>query len=170
MIKRNIIKATPGRPKGFLRREDGGALVELALVLPMMLVIFAVIVEGSRMLWAYQTTIVGVREATRYLSRITPQNICVTNGSVTGTTSTLTAIITQSASGGSLFPIDVTVNSVTPSYSCDSGDYRNSPIAIGQVSASITIDFPFGGLFKLVGSQPAAVQTVVSDQARIYGS
>src|SRR5687767_807230 len=58
------------------RNERGVALVEFAILLPILLLLFAVTIEGTRMMWSYQTAIAGVRDAARYLGRITPSNVC----------------------------------------------------------------------------------------------
>ncbi|MCB2131090.1 MAG: pilus assembly protein, partial [Rhodobacteraceae bacterium] len=50
-----------------LRRDDGAILVEFALALPILLIFFAVIVEGTRMMKNYHTAISGVRDATRFM-------------------------------------------------------------------------------------------------------
>jgi Flp pilus assembly protein TadG len=154
----------------FARSDDGVALVEFAIVLPMMLVVFAVIIEGSRLLLAYNSTIAGVRDATRYLSRVLPSNLCVTGGSISSHTSRLTTIVGQSMSGPSVLPSAVTLNSVTPSYACVTGTYRVNPAPVASVSASITVTYPFSGIFGLLGGSVPNVTTTVRDSAKVIGS
>ena len=154
----------------FFKDEDGVALVEFAIALPMMLVVFAVIIEGSRLMLAYQSTIAGVRDATRYLSRVLPVDICTSGGSVGTYTTQLTAIVGQSVSGRSVLPSAVTLNSVTPSFACVTGTYRVSPAAVATVSASITVTYPFSGIFGLIGGSVPTVTTSVADSARVFGS
>ncbi|AML52377.1 TadE/TadG family type IV pilus assembly protein [Falsihalocynthiibacter arcticus] len=76
MLKHRIKRAFGG----FRRDERGTALVELAISLPFALLVFGMIIEGSRMLWAYQSAAAGVRDATRYLARIVPRDICTSGG------------------------------------------------------------------------------------------
>ena len=57
-------------------------MVEFAILLPILLLVFAVIVEGGRLMWSYQTVVAGVRDATRYVARAAPANICSTGGSL----------------------------------------------------------------------------------------
>ena len=111
----------------FLRNERGAALVEFAIILPMMLIIFAVIVEGSRMMISYQSAISGVRDATRYLSRAVPADVCTTGAPISGYTTQVQTIVGQSTTGNSVFPSYITINSVTPAYTCIVGTYRISP-------------------------------------------
>ena len=176
MGKRIIQRLKGLRRKGrrLARDEDGVALVEFALVLPMMLVVFAVIVEGSRMMIGYQSAIAGVRDATRYLSRIVPVNICTTGGGVSAHAPQLQTIVAQSLTGGAIFPGGVTVqaNGVTPALACVAGSYRVNPAPVVSVTALVDITFPFAGIFTLVGSSLGAtpLTTTISDQSRVFGS
>ncbi|MEE9427819.1 MAG: TadE/TadG family type IV pilus assembly protein [Paracoccaceae bacterium] len=153
----------------FTRNQSGAALVEFAIILPMLLIIFAVIIEGSRLMISYQSAISGVRDATRYLSRVVSADICTTGASISGYTTQLQSIVGQSATGNSVFPSYVTINSVTPSYNCVAGTYRISPAPIAQVTANVSINFPFAGLFSLVGLTQGTITTNVTDSSRIYG-
>lgn len=154
----------------FRKNEDGAVLVEFAIALPMMLIVFAVIVEGSRLMLAYQGTISGVRDATRYLSRALPADICSAGGSAAGFTTQVTAIVGQSMSGGPVLPSAVTLNSVVPGVACTAGVYRVSPAPVVTVTANITVSYPFAGVFGLIGATVPAVTTSVADSARIIGS
>lgn len=160
-------------------RDDssGAALVEFAILLPMLLLVFSVTIEGGRLMYGYLTTISGVRDAARYLARITPVDICATTGAPTtptpipGQVSTVTTIVSNSyTSGGSLFGTGMSVSGVAPSYFCVIGTYRGSPVGIAQVTASITITFPFAGVMTLAGQNLGTVNTTVTDQTRIFGT
>lgn len=154
----------------FRRSERGAILVEFMLVFPLMLLFLAVIVEMTRMLSSYQKALAGVREATRYVSRTAPVDICVSGGSLNGYTTTLTSQVRNDISGTGVFAPLVTVNSVTPSHACVIGTYRVSPAPVATVTANVTITFPFGSLFSLFGSTIPSVTTNVADSARIIGS
>ena len=157
----------------FRREEDGVALVEFALSLPLVLVLFFSIIEGSRMMWGYQAASAGVRDAARYLARVTPREICDTGGSVTGYSNQLLTIVRDRTDGSNIFPNGMTVNAVTPSYTCNNaGSWRDGTAPIAQVSASVTITMPFGGVFRLVGDGTAlpTINTTITDQNRVYGS
>ncbi|MCB2134334.1 MAG: pilus assembly protein [Rhodobacteraceae bacterium] len=154
----------------FADDEDGAALIEFAIVLPMMLLVFAVIVEGSRLMLSYQSAISGVRDAARYLARVAPLDICTSGGNLNSYTTQLQTIVSQSVSGNSVFPSFVTVNSVTPSLACVVGTYRVSPAPVAQVTANVTVNFPFSGVFTLVGGSLAPITTDVTDSSRVFGS
>lgn len=155
-----------------LRSDDrGAALVEFTLALPMMLVVFAVIVEGARMLVAYQAAISGVRDAARYLARVAPADICDTGGTLDDHAATLRAIVASSQTGGGVLPGAVTLDAVTADYVCEeAGTYRGGSVAVATVAATLTIDYPFGGIFTLAGGSAPSVTTTVADSARIYGT
>lgn len=154
----------------FARQESGVALVEFAIVLPIMLLIFAVIIEGSRLMLGYQNAIAGVRDAARYMSRVLALDICDVGGSIASYSAELETRVRQSVSGQAVFPTGVTVNSVTPSYVCVAGAYRVSPAPVVTVTAQITVTYPFSGIFTLVGGTLPSVTTTVTDRARIFGS
>ncbi|MCX8225014.1 MAG: pilus assembly protein [Sulfitobacter sp.] len=159
----------PEFTRRFAAQEDGAILVEFSLVMPVMLLLLALSIEASRMMWSYQTVIAGVRDAGRYMARVTPANICTSGGSVAGMSSTLKDIVEKDIGGNNLFPASITVNSVTPSYSCVSGTYRVSPAAVAQVSANVTIQFPLSGILHLFGDGISTVNTDVTDRSRIFG-
>jgi Flp pilus assembly protein TadG len=159
-----------GALRRFLRDDDGVALIEFAVVLPMMMLVFAVIIEGSRMMLSYESAINGVRDAARYLARTAPHDVCATGGSLASYSTRLQTLVTQGVSAGSVFPSSVTIDSVTPSYRCVTGTYRGGTVPVAQVTAVITITFPFSGLFTLVGGDLPTLTTSVTDQARVFGS
>jgi Flp pilus assembly protein TadG len=167
---KRCVAAGRGAVERFLRAEDGVALVEFAIVLPMMLLVFAVIIEGSRMMLSYESAINGVRDATRYLARTAPANLCASGASVAGYSTQLQTLVRQGVTGRSVFPPAVTVGTVTPSYRCVTGTYRGGNVPVAQVSAVITVTFPFANVFTLFGGSRPTLTTTVTDQARVFGS
>lgn len=165
---------TPDTPaarlaRRFLRDSTGAALVEFAILLPMLLVVFAVIVDGGRLMWSYQTAAAGVRDAARYLARATPSNVCSGSRSVASLTARLEGIVRNSIDGNALFPSGITINSVTPSLTCVTGTYRVSPAPVAQVTARLTVTFPLGDLFSLFDESLGTVTTTITDQSRVFG-
>lgn len=158
------------RVAGFLRDDRGVALLEFAIVLPMMLLVFAVIIEGSRMMLSYGSAINGVRDAARFLARTAPANLCTSGASVAGYSTQLQTLVRQGVTAYSVFPSAVTVGAVTPSYRCVAGTYRGGPVPVAQVTAVITVTFPFAGLFTLVGANRPVLVTSITDQSRVFGS
>ncbi|MEM9031340.1 MAG: TadE/TadG family type IV pilus assembly protein [Pseudomonadota bacterium] len=159
------------RLKSYGRNESGATLVEFALVLPMLLLVFAVIVEGGRLFWSYQAAISGVRDAARYLARVAPGDICGSGGSVAGYQSTLEGIVRNRSNGSAIFPSGVTVTSVVPSHACITGSYRGGQVPVATVTANLQVTFPFADTFALFGSPAlATITTTVTDQNRIFGT
>ncbi|MCE5972026.1 pilus assembly protein [Sinirhodobacter sp. WL0062] len=159
------------RIERFRRGEAGAILVEFAIVLPMMLLVFAIIIEGGRLMWSYQKAAAGVRDATRYLARVAPYNVCEqTTPTVASYTTKLTDIVELAEDGAVLFPSSITINSVTPSVNCPGGTFHGAAVAIVTVTASISITYPFSGIFTLFGNAPPTNTTTISDQSRVYGS
>ncbi len=146
------------------------ALIEFTIAMPMMLLLFATTIEGGRLMWSYQSVNAGVRDATRYLARVAPTDICDAGGSVSGYTSDLETIVRKSASGNAIFPSGITVNSVTASLTCVTGSFRVSPAPVVRVTASLTVTFPFSGLFTFSGQSQGTLTKTVSDQTRVYGT
>lgn len=155
----------------FCRREDGSALVEFAISLPLILILTFLSVESMRLFWSYQAAIAGVRDATRYLARIAPADICTSGGSVTGYAAQLQGIVENTIGGAALFPAGVTVTSLTPALACITTlNLRQASVPVATVSANVSITMPFSQILRVIGAAPAAtINTTVRDQARVYG-
>ena len=167
------------KPKGigaggllrFVRRDDGAVLVEFAISLPLILILAFLSVESMRMFWSYQAAIAGVRDATRYLARIAPADLCTSGGSVTGYASQLKTIVETTITGAALFPAGVTVTSLTPTLRCETLlNLRQASVPVATVSANVSITMPFSQILRVLGGAPATtINTTIRDQARVYG-
>ncbi|WP_368344642.1 TadE/TadG family type IV pilus assembly protein [Pelagovum sp. HNIBRBA483] len=163
------IKHILHRLGGFQRREDGAALVEFGLLLPMLVILFGVTIEGARIFWGYQNVSAGVRDAARYVSRVAPRNTCSAGTSLASFQSDAENIIKLTLDGASPFIPGVTVTSVSVTHSCKSGNYRNSPVAVAVVTADVRFEIPFAPLIALGGTQPVTFTTSIFDQSRVFG-
>ena len=160
---------------GFRRNESGATAVEFCVLLPVMLVTFGAIVEGSRIYWNYQAAVVGVRDSARYLARITNNDICgtstSTNNTLTGGAAIAATIMTANmdVDGAGLFPMAVSLNGQpSATYDCISvTGVGVVPVAV--VDANIQIQLPFSGLFAFFGNQRGQLTSTITDQSRIYG-
>ena len=56
--------------RGVSRGEQGAAAVEMALVLPLLVILGLGVVELGRTIWQYQVVTKGVRDGVRYLTRV----------------------------------------------------------------------------------------------------
>lgn len=151
--------------------ESGTQLVEFAFVLPMMLLVFGVIVEGGRMMWSYQTVVAGVRDATRFLARVTPRDICDGDvGGISDFDDALIGIIRTANDGSAILPSGVSVTGISSELECFDGEYRSDVAPIATVRADVEVTFPFAGLFTFFGGSRPTLETSVTDQSRVYGS
>jgi Flp pilus assembly pilin Flp len=156
----------------FRRSEDGVAVVEFVLCVPLMILILAIVMEFGRLFLGYQSTVSGVRNASRYLARVAPIDICDTGGTG-GSLSTyetlLQAMIEKDRQANIVLPTKFTVTKVDATYICAVGTYRISPAPVATVAAQITVEFPFGFMFSLFGTPLGTLSTAVSDTSRILG-
>ncbi len=152
----------------FLRDENGTALVEFGIIVPVLLLFLAVIIDGGRIAWAYQSAAAGVRDAARMVARIAPNDLCP-GGSVSGYDALVTEIVMESITGTSIVPNHTTVVDVIPSFRCVTGGYRVDPAAIIEIRAQIQIDYLLGNVFGLFGTALGPLNTEVQDQSRVYG-
>ena len=159
----------------FLEDRSGAAMVEFAIALPLLLLVLAVVVEGSRIGWTHQAAASGVRDASRFIARIAESNIC--NDAAAQSTFTddyatdASDIVTLRVGSADeqILPGGVNVISVTPTVRCEAVTYNASGIPIVEVRARLEIEFPFGGVFDLFGDPLEPLTTEISDQSRIFG-
>ncbi len=166
----HLSRLLPDRAKAFAKEEDGLALVEFGIALPIMVLIFGVAIEGGRTMMAYQAAISGVRDATRYLARAVPSDICEPTVPVPAYLDDLTAIVSRAAQQNTVFPTGVSIGAVTVTYTCFAGTYRTDPAAVATVTAPVSMPYPFGGVFTLWGQPAPTMSTSVTDSARVFGS
>ena len=154
----------------FHRDEDGAALVEFAMILPLLLLFFAVTIEGSRMMWSYQATIAGVRDATRFLGRSVQTDICAKGASLAAWEARVTDIVRTTTDGSALFPASITVVRVVPTLTCFGGGYHPATTPVAMVTADLTIIWPFAGVLSVFGAVLPTTRTRIADTGRIFGA
>lgn len=155
--------------KSFRRSENGVAVVEFVLSVPLMILVFAIVIEFGRLFLGYQATVSGVRNASRYLARVAPIDVCDTGASLSPYNAMLKAMIEKDRQANSVLPTKFTVTSVSATYICAVGTYRISPAPVATVAAQISVEFPFGFMFTLFGDKLDTLSTTVSDTSRILG-
>jgi len=148
--------------------ERGGAIAEFMLGLIPLVIAFALIFEFGRAFWSHQAVIKGVRDATRYLTRVedptdptaqaTAQRLLLTGQQAPGG-------VARWSSGGAP-PMVVSVTDVA-----NGGAFRGpATIQIVNVAANVELQLPLGDVFALFGGSALGVITYsVSDSARHYG-
>ena len=153
----------------FRKSEDGVAVVEFVLSVPLMILVFAIVVEFGRLFLGYQATVSGVRDANRYLARIAPIDICNTGGNLTAYNAMLKDRIEDDRSSNSVLPSQFTVTSVSATHSCIAGSYRTSPAPVATIVAQVSVQFPLGFLFGIFGGTLTPLDTSITNSARIFG-
>lgn len=156
--------------KPFLTSQSGAILAEFAMLLPVMVLVFGVVIEGARLFWAYQATHAGVRDAARYVARVSNRDICDTGGSLGVSGATLQGLVANAKDGTALFSSGISILSVTPTYTCIDSGLRGGRTAIATVTAQMEITFPLAAIFSLANTSYGTLSTSISDQARILGT
>ena len=149
--------------------ERGGAIAEFMLGLIPLVIAFALIFEFGRAFWSHQAVIKGVRDATRYLTRVedpadpaaqlVAQQLLLTGQQAPGGTARW--------SSGSAPPMEVSITEVANA----GGTFRGpATIRIVNVAANVELQLPLGNVFALFGGSGLGVVTyAVGDTARHYG-
>jgi hypothetical protein len=165
----------------FRRAEDGTALVEFAISLPLILVVSFGTIDSMRLFWTYQATVAGVRDAARYVARVAPADICDVGGDIDAAladpdfrlvdrddnqitnlvefTDFLQAIIRESMKRDpsdddvALLTQGADVSNVVVAISCESPPVplRQAQAPVARVSADMSIAMPGTEVFRLVG-------------------
>ena len=174
--KRNIAAI-----RRFRKDEQGVALVEFAIFLPIFLLAFFVIVEFGRTFFNYQGAVAGVRDATRYAARTLSQSICV--GEVDGAGGVLAssdpvsvaaynAVERNLLNEAGVLPANIRIRQVATSYECivSPGSYRQEEVPIVRVLARLEVILPLGDILEFNG-RPAlnSIVTDVIDESRVFG-
>lgn len=148
--------------------ERGGALAEFLLGLLPLVIAFALIFEFGRAFWSHQAVIKGVRDATRYLTRVEDP----TDATAQAVAERLMLTGQQAPGGtarwgsGSLPPMVVQVDEIV-----NSGTFRG-PAIIQMVNVAANVEFtpPLGNIFALFGGPGlGTVNYSVGDRGRHYG-
>jgi len=111
-----------------------------------------------------------VRDASRFVGRSAPSDICITGGSLRSYNSSVRNIVRKTTSGSNLFPDSMAVFSASTSLECVTGSFRLTQTPIATVSVDLAISFPFSAVFSMFGVQIEPVVTTVTDRARVFGA
>ena len=152
----------------FITDDRGGAIAEFMLGLVPLVLALALIFEFGRAFWSHQAVIKGVRDATRYLTRVedpsdpavqaVAQSLLLTSQQGPGGV--------QRWSSGSAAPMEVSITAVPNA----GGTFRGpDPIRMVNVAANVELQLPMGGVFALFGGSPSVVTYSVGDTGRHYG-
>jgi Flp pilus assembly protein TadG len=166
----------------FGHRQDGTALVEFAISLPLILVVSFGTIDSMRLFWSYQAAVAGVRDAARYVARVAPDDICTTPVDLATHLAGLTdpvdvtaiidsARILDPTDDGALYTRGVTISNVTATIDCvDSLGLRQAEVPVVRISADLSIVMPFTEVLTLVGGAGfGTLTTTIVEDARVFG-
>jgi Flp pilus assembly protein TadG len=133
------------------KKQNGVALVEFALVLPLLLLLSVFAIEFGRAIWEYNTVTKSVRDAARYLSIQTPG------------TKVLQAqrlmVYGNLAGAGSPLALGLSMNNVTdPGVPCCTWQTAGAAPVINTVTVRVT-GYTFTPLFSTVFGVPIGAIT-----------
>jgi Flp pilus assembly protein TadG len=159
------------------RDEDGSALVEATIVMPLLITFFLGVFEFSWFFYNQQLVVSGLRDAARYMTRIEltdgNRDPCVQkdqNG-VLYTADAANIATTAEATGGSARVIgwkaaDVTINCFS-SAALDAGNYADGSTSMTIIDVATRFSDPSLGLFSSLGLK--APMLSFSHQQRFIG-
>lgn len=159
------------------RDEDGSALVEATIVMPLLISLFLGVFEFSWFFYNQQLVVSGLRDAARYMTRIEltggNRDPCVQkdqNG-VLYTADAANIATTAQATGGSArvsgwSAADVTI-SCSSSAALDAGNYADGATSMTIIDVATRFSDPSLGLFASLGLKPPMLS--FSHQERFIG-
>lgn len=161
----------------FVKDRSGAALVEFALALPLMLLVSYMCFDGLRLMWSYQAATAGVHEATRYLARVAPGDVCDTGATLTAFEDTLFDIVEgvdfeeDVGRFDSVFGQGVDLLDVSTSLTCvDDAGLRQAEVPVVTVTADLRLLLPFHLILsRTIGTDVATFEARIEEQARVYG-
>lgn len=167
----------PAKAVSLWRDDDGSALVEATIVMPLLISFFLGVFEFSWFLYNQQLVVSGLRDAARYMTRIEltdgNRDPCAQkdqNG-VPYTVDAANIATTAEARGGSARvsgwnAADVTI-SCFPSASLDAGNYADGSTSMTIIDVATRFADPSLGLFSSLGLKPPMLS--FSHQERFIG-
>ncbi|WP_341712982.1 TadE/TadG family type IV pilus assembly protein [Erythrobacter sp.] len=157
-----------------VRRQDGAAAAELALLLPLLVLMLFGALEVSYYFYNQHQVVKGVRDGARYASRQSFTSInCDTGSSIPSAVVTAIKEVTRTgrpSGGSSRVPgwvnADVTVAVICPGTAVTTGIYTgetNAPVI------SVTANVDYQSLFDGVGVLTDSYQLNATQQAAVMG-
>lgn len=175
-----MIRALPHMLRRFRTATSGATVVEFAILMPVMLVCFGAIVEGARIYWNYQSAVSGVRDAARYLARVTDGEICegrpaaedLPGHELIGNAVANQRIRANMGDGSAnLFPTGVSFRNLDTRLLCRATPGHTTELTpVVVVRMEVVVDLPFGAVMEFFGRREnTQMVSVITDESRIYG-
>ena len=164
------------RTSSFQRDTRGTASVEMALMLPMLMVLLFAGLEGAYYFWSEHRVVKAVRDGARYAGRQSfDQYDCTTQSFTNSATpdriKKLTRTGTLDGTGAPLIPGWVDGNTTVTIAPCDfltkEGLFRTE--ANGAIRVTVSTDVAYRSLFSSLGFTTATLRLRASQQAVVMG-
>ena len=150
------------------RNSEGSALVEGALVLPILCMLVFGVFEFSWLFYQQHLISTGIRDAARYLARTaTPNDLMIQTGAKNLATTGAIDGDTARVSGWWTRDVDITYASVDNPVGVNGLTAFRGGAVIQSVTVSTSFAVPSLGFFGLLGLKPPAF--TVSHQERVTG-
>ena len=151
----------PARTVSFWRDDDGSALVEATIVMPLLISLFLGVFEFSWFLYNQQLVVSGLRDAARYMTRIEltggNRDPCAQkdqNGVLYTADAANIATTAEARSGSARVSgwsaADVTISCVS-SATLEDGDYADGSTSMTIIDVTTRFADPSLGLFSSLG-------------------
>jgi Flp pilus assembly protein TadG len=148
-----------------LRCERGDPIIEFIFILPLMLILGFGVMEISRILWYQHSITKGVRDGTRYLTRVPLAGGTAACETITGdAVTTATNLARSGAYWGAIAPGNITVTLCPLNHG--GTFYGPDPLRMVRMTAVVPVAFPILNAFLDTGP---LVTFAISNQARHIG-
>jgi len=135
------------RASRVLRDQEGSALIEFTIMAPLLLSLVLGISEFGRFLFQYQMVVEGLRDASRYLARVDPNDATnQSNAANLATTGTIDGTGDPRVDGWEAGDIGFSVTDVDNT----AGTYRG-PAEIEVIEVTTTFDYADVGFLSALG-------------------
>lgn len=164
---------TMRRIRSFLGDQRGAAAVEMALMLPLLLVLMFACLEGAYYLYIEHQIVKGVRDGARFAARQSFADFTCSTVDATVATNTKEVTRTGQISGGTArvpgwVASDVTVGASCPSTAITTGIYSGLTLANApQVTVSATVSYH--PLFATISGFSTTLKVYAKSQAAVMG-
>ena len=163
------------RTSSFQRDTRGTASVEMALMLPMLMVLLFGGLEGGYYFWSEHRVVKAVRDGARYAGRQSfDQYNCTTTSTTTATRDAiknLTRTGTLDGTGAPLIPGWVDGNTTVTVAPCNTATATGLFLtqANGAIRVTVSTDVAYRSLFSSLGFTTATLRLRASQQAVVMG-
>lgn len=161
-----------------LRDQRGAAAVEMALMLPLLLILMFACLEGAYYLYIEHQIVKGVRDGARFAARQSFANFTCSTVNATVVANTKEVTRTGQISGGTArvpgwtaansSTSNITVSASCPATAITTGIYKDLALANApQVTVSATVSYH--PLFATISGFSTSLKVYAKDQAAVMG-